>query len=266
LLADSGGEVIINDSGNNAANAIGIDTSGTGGYFKFKDGAAAGVAFGNSATNGVIFGTNTVSIVTNGVEKWMVNSSGSLNPIIDNTYDIGNGTVNPRDITVSRDLITGSVKEKTAGVGVNVTGTAGNLILMQGVINEAYIKVPASTSDHACINLTPGGDPTVHNEGDIHYDSGTNGFHFEGSGTLRTILVGGDNSLGTPIIIMRDTGWTIHTGTGAKTAFDADWTQSISAVPTQAEIEAVRDQVIVIQKRLAGMQDHLFTNMNLLAT
>lgn len=69
------------------------------------NGAVGAVAFGNTATNGLIFGVNTVSVVTNGVERWMVNASGAFNPILDNTYDIGNLLVNPRDIHVSRNVI-----------------------------------------------------------------------------------------------------------------------------------------------------------------
>lgn len=164
LLADSGGEVIINDSGNNAATAIGIDTSGTGGYFKFKDGAAAGVAFGNSATNGFIFGTNTVSIVTNGVEKWMVNSSGALNPILDNTYDIGNGTVNPRDITVSRNVVTDNIVDKGGHILINQS-TSGRKIQLDtldtNIVLNSGSGVLVNAGNNSDLAITLNGTGTI---------------------------------------------------------------------------------------------------------
>lgn len=314
LTINAAGDLIVT-AGTGGGAAGNLNATGLAGTILTKNGTAANVSVGNSATNGLIFGVNTVSIVTNGVEKWMVNSSGALNPIVANTYDIG-GSTTIRDIGIGRNaivggiislaagavgapslartgalttgiyfvsatqggfssggvlvggwdangLFTGTITEQVAGVGVAVTGTAGSLILMQNVTDEAYIKMPASTVDHANINLDPTGvDPTNSNQGDIHYDSATKGFHFEGIGGARTILIGG--ATGFPIKISQDTLWTIHTGTGSRASFDADWTQAISGVPTQAEVEAVRNQVIVLQKRLAAMQDHLMTTMNLL--
>jgi hypothetical protein len=49
-------------------------------------------------------------------------------------------------------------------------------------------------------------------------------------------------------------GWVPPTGTVSRATFDADWTVAISDPPTQAEVEAVRDQVIVLQKRLAALE------------
>lgn len=48
---------------------------------------------------------NVIGFTTNGVEKWVINSSGAFNPLINNTYDIGNGSVNPRDLNLARKLI-----------------------------------------------------------------------------------------------------------------------------------------------------------------
>jgi hypothetical protein len=50
------------------------------------------------------------------------------------------------------------------------------------------------------------------------------------------------------------TGWTAPTGTVSRATFDADWTTAVSNPPTQAEVAAIRDQVIVIQKRLAALE------------
>ena len=50
------------------------------------------------------------------------------------------------------------------------------------------------------------------------------------------------------------TGWTnMPSGTTSTTGFSADWTQTISASPTQSEVESLRDQIIVLQKHLAAL-------------
>lgn len=47
------------------------------------------------------------------------------------------------------------------------------------------------------------------------------------------------------------TGWSMPTGTGSKSSFDANWTTTVSNPPTQAEVAAIRDQLIAVQKALA---------------
>lgn len=45
--------------------------------------------------------TNAIGFATGGTERWVINASGAFNPVAAG-YDIGNGTVNPRDITIDR--------------------------------------------------------------------------------------------------------------------------------------------------------------------
>lgn len=62
-------------------------------------------SFTNDPNTGIFSSAaNSIGFTTDGVEKWLINSSGAFNPILDNTYDIGNGTVNPRDINISRGI------------------------------------------------------------------------------------------------------------------------------------------------------------------
>jgi len=96
------------------------------GVVKIADGSAAApsLTFTTDPDTGIILSAaNSVGFVTNGVEKWSINSSGSLNPIADNTYDIGNGLVNPRDIQASRTLITG--KASTTNGALTFQNSAG---------------------------------------------------------------------------------------------------------------------------------------------
>lgn len=118
-----------------AANAsLTLDAKGTGGVL-FPNGAAAtpSISFTNSPTTGLFrSAADVIGFGTAGVERWVINSSGAFNPTLNNTYDIGNGLVNPRDVSVGRNLIlygatSGSVTHKAAAVaGTNtITWPAG---------------------------------------------------------------------------------------------------------------------------------------------
>jgi hypothetical protein len=60
-------------------------------------------------------------------QNWAVNASGTLVPRANSTYDIGNGLVNPRDVTIARHIT--SVAGRIQGAqGVDVA-SANNLVL-----------------------------------------------------------------------------------------------------------------------------------------
>lgn len=56
-----------------------------------------------------------VTITTNSVDRWIFNASGAFNPYTDNTNDIGNHTVNPRDIHASRNFALKGIAAEGAG-------------------------------------------------------------------------------------------------------------------------------------------------------
>lgn len=96
------------------------------GVVKIADGSAAApsLTFTTDPNTGIILSAaDSLGFVTNGVEKWVINSSGSLNPVLDNTYDIGSGLVNPRDIQASRTLIAG--KASTTNGALTFQNSAG---------------------------------------------------------------------------------------------------------------------------------------------
>lgn len=49
-------------------------------------------------------GADSLGFVTGGTEHWLINASGALNPLTNNSKDIGNGTVNVRDVNISRGI------------------------------------------------------------------------------------------------------------------------------------------------------------------
>lgn len=105
-------------------------TLSASGVASFADGTAAApsVSFTNDPDTGLISSTaNALGLVTGGVERWMVNASGALNPIADNTYDIG-GATKPRDIEVGRRVTSPNVAITAAApASASATGTAGEI-------------------------------------------------------------------------------------------------------------------------------------------
>lgn len=97
------------------------------GQFLAPNGTAAlpSFSFTNDPDTGIFRSTaNTLGFTTNGVEKWVINSSGAFNPILNNTYDIGNGSVNIRDINVGRSLVlygstSGNVNLRASAITTN---------------------------------------------------------------------------------------------------------------------------------------------------
>lgn len=106
------------------------------------------IAVGPLTTSGLKdSGGGTLTFTTSSVDKWVINSSGGLVPNINNTYDIGNGSVNPRDITVARNAI----------VGGNVTGSY--FAVTNTTVPQFVIFYDASNS--APFSVSSGGDLTI---------------------------------------------------------------------------------------------------------
>jgi hypothetical protein len=118
-----GGGISQSDADTRYVNATGNETvAGTKTFSSpvlVADGTAAApsLAFSSDADGsgtGIFRGAaNGLSVSTNGVERWMFNSSGNINPIVDNTYDIGSSLVRPRDVYVGRNLAVGGTSTFT---------------------------------------------------------------------------------------------------------------------------------------------------------
>lgn len=128
--------------------------------------AAPSITFTSDSNTGLISSAaDSIGFVTNGVEKWVLNSSGAINPIIDNTYDIGNGTVNPRDINISRGVkaygaalvgtpnAAGAITAVTHGDGRNFT----TLITVPSVVDAITVADNAALAVGFLIYSLPAG-------------------------------------------------------------------------------------------------------------
>jgi len=57
-------------------------------------------------TNGLFLSAaNTLGFATNSTERWVINASGALNCATDGGCDIGNGSADPRDLSLKRNLV-----------------------------------------------------------------------------------------------------------------------------------------------------------------
>jgi hypothetical protein len=102
-------------------------------------------AGGTDAAVGIIYNTKSTgshSFYTNSTERWTINGSGSLNPASDNSYDIGNLSVNPRDIHATRSLI----KKGLAAEGyasLSVLSATASTTFTGGATETIAVQIPA---------------------------------------------------------------------------------------------------------------------------
>lgn len=86
---------------------------------------------------------NSLGFVTAGAEQWLINSSGSLNPSSDNSKDIGNLAVNPRDIAATRAFIKKGV-DSTGGYGqLAIKSISASKTLTNARTNTLSIQIPS---------------------------------------------------------------------------------------------------------------------------
>ena len=136
------------------------------GVVKIADGSAAApsLTFTTDPNTGIILSAaDSLGFVTNGVEKWVINSSGSLNPVLDNTYDIGSGLVNPRDIQASRTLIAGKASttngaltfQNSAGATtVTVSSPAAKQILIDNPGHDVIVGINGAAVASKALTVT----------------------------------------------------------------------------------------------------------------
>jgi hypothetical protein len=62
---------------------------------------------------------------------------------------------------------------------------------------------------------------------------------------------------GTTVLLTRQTGWTAGTGTPNRGPFNADYTQTIAATYSQAQVQALQDIVTALQKRVLALEQDI---------
>lgn len=75
---------------------------------------------------------------------------------------------------------------------------------------------------------------------------------FTGTVTVPAVTVSGAQVVGA-----RKTGWSVASGTAARTTFATYAAPDISVVPTEAEVQAVADHVQILSQRLKALIDDL---------
>lgn len=108
-------------------------------------------SFVSDPNTGIISSSaNSIGFVTDGTERWVINASGALNPISNNTYDIGNGSVNPRDITAARNIIAsnlapGLVSTATAAGTTTLDVTSKGTQVFTGATTQTVVLPVVTT-------------------------------------------------------------------------------------------------------------------------
>ena len=142
-----GGKIYLygGDGGNN----------GNGGDIQILSGGATGVKYSGNC----IIGTGSSPAGTagefyikiGGNEVWMINTSKTLLPLADNTNDIGNLAVNPRDIHVSRSLVKKGIANSANGYGqLAVKSISASVTCSGGATENIAVQVPSGAKIIGC--------------------------------------------------------------------------------------------------------------------
>lgn len=65
---------------------------------------------------------------------------------------------------------------------------------------------------------------------------------------------------GVKVVDNRDAGWTAATGTASKATFATHTSQDISAAPTEAEVQAIDDHLVVLSQHIKAIVDLLIAH------
>jgi hypothetical protein len=86
---------------------------------------------------------NSIGFVTAGAEQWIINASGALNPITDNTKDIGSAALAPRNIRATTALIKRGVDSTTGYGELSVKSISASKTLTNARTNTLAIQIPS---------------------------------------------------------------------------------------------------------------------------
>ena len=119
------------------------------------------------------------------------------------------------------------------------------LTTIQGGTTSQYYHL--TSTEHT--NLTP-------LSGNIAWDAGNTELDVTGSVNMTAELLRG----GTQVVTARQTGWGAPTGTATRTTYATFAGQTITNPPTQAEVQAIDNAVVILSERLKALIDDLTTH------
>lgn len=151
--------------------------------------------------------------------------------------------------------ITGNTSAISA-LTVRVTTAEGNITTLQADVSALQSSVSAIQTDYVSKSATT--NQTVQSAG---------GSLLVGNITSPTAdklqVLGSENVsvsykvAGTQVVSTRKTGWTAATGTAYRGAFNADQTMPVGATYSQAEVQAIVNNLLPCLKRLKALEDDL---------
>lgn len=100
-------------------------------------------------------------------------------------------------------------------------------------------------------------DPAIVRSSISAAKSGVNTDITELTGASQVDVSGVYKKSGTQVVGARKTGWATATGTANRTTFATYAGQTVSATPTQAEVQAIDDHVKILSQRLKALIDDL---------
>jgi len=106
--------------------------------------AAPAFTFTSDPDTGLIdSAANSIGFVTAGAEQWIINASGALNPITDNTKDIGSAAVSARNIRATTAFIKKGVDSTTGYGELAIKSISASKTLTNARTNTLAIQIPS---------------------------------------------------------------------------------------------------------------------------
>lgn len=194
---------------------------------------------------------NSIGFTTDGTERWSINSSGALNPILDDTYDIGNSIVNPRDIHFSDQLV---------GMQGTITASAPILDLSStwnnGAVTFTGLKYnvtdTASAAASLLMDLQVGSDSKfgINKGGLIQIDINNNPMVSATTATNTGFYIRTTENLGFTIggsYVMEWDNFSSRREIRASKDYSIGWSSNASALAAVSDLLLIRDAAATLQ-------------------
>jgi hypothetical protein len=135
------------DSGTIDSTVIGGTTPLAGTFTTLRTGngsaSTPSMGFADDPDTGIFWSTtNAIGFTTGGVEKWLINSSGAINPILDNSYNIGGLATSVQNAYVGGSIIKKGIDATTGYGQLAIKSISASKTLTNAQTNTLAIQIP----------------------------------------------------------------------------------------------------------------------------
>lgn len=250
----TGGGAVIADNGSAVVTAVQINNSRFDGSTTGTTGIDIG---GTGGVDDITIAANLFTYWKDDAIKWTSGTRGTIVANVIRGFDEdstggGDGILlqGGTDVEVVGNTIDG---ESTGDTGIIIASTMGDRCSVK--VNTVTACQNGISIENGADNFTVIANTLLGNSSNALADSSSTT-----SKTIHSNVITSENAItvgNQKILGARKTGWTVPTGTLARTDPDGSWSQTVSGTYTQAEVEAIEEQVKVLTQTLAALINDL---------